>query len=177
MIDISWQVYLGMWFSVCVSVCVLTATKGGNLQLSVREVGGTIRSLCNWEHERKCEKGWRARRTLLDTFERICVCVRLGGSSMCHSFTHSWLLSSTLLTFSQLLVLALTVSGEFRWTMKTISAVPLPLPSPFPSHPLPEKQDVMDSTSERSKGTRRLLRLTKNHFPQQNCLYTNHESL
>ncbi len=72
--------------TVCVCVCVLTAAREGNLQLSVREVGGTIRSLCNWEHGRKCETSLRARRTLLDTFERICVRTRPVGSSSCHPF-------------------------------------------------------------------------------------------
>lgn len=125
-----WLIFLGKCTWECDSqrVCVCVNRNRGNLQLSVREVGGTIRSLCNWEHEHKCEKSWRARRTLLDTFECICVCMRLGGSSSCHSFTHSWLLSSTLLPLSQLLVLALKVSGEFRWTMKTINATPLPFP-------------------------------------------------
>lgn len=95
-----WLIFLGkcacLGMRFCVLVCVLTAARGGNSQLSVREVSRTIRSLCNWEHERKCEKGWRAKRTLSDIFERKCICVCLGGGvELMSPLTHPWLLSST----------------------------------------------------------------------------------
>lgn len=144
---------------MCVSV--LTTASGGNLQLSVREVRKTIRSLCNWEQEGKCEKSRSVRRiTIGHIWVWVFKCV-WGRSSSSHSLHTRDFCPPSVLSISQLLVLALKASGEFRWTMKTkSSADPLSLPSPFPPYQLPEKQDVMYSTSERRKGTCRLLKLT-----------------
>lgn len=121
---------------------MLTTTRGGNLQLSVREVGGTIRSLCNWARRSPSVKrvGERAGRYWTYLSDGASVFVR--GR---HRVTLCTLMTSVPpRSLSQLLVLALKVSSEFRWTMKTI-------PSSFPSYLLPEKQDVMDSTLELSK--------------------------
>lgn len=133
------------------SVYVLTTARGGNMQLSVREVGETMRSLYNREHELNCDTSWTVRRISLDAFECECVSVCLGGGrfhvARCSLRTSVLRLPPSL----NALVSALKVSCEFHWTMKTICIVPLPLPSSFPCYPLPKKQDVMDPTSEMSK--------------------------
>lgn len=61
--------------------------------------------------------------------------------------------------------------------MKTINVVSRPLRSPFPSQPLPEKQDVMNWTSQMSRGPQWRLWLTIKHLPRLNHFYTNDKSL
>lgn len=79
----------------------------------------TMRSLCNWERwareRRGGEKGHPVKYT-----------------KCLHAHLCAFLLTSVL-PLAQLLVLALQVTVEFCWTMKTINAVPMPLPSLSPS--------------------------------------------
>lgn len=126
MIDISWRVFLGMQFSVY----ALTTARGGNLQLSVREVGGTMRSLYNWEHELSCDTSSTVRRISLDAFEceYVSVCIG-GGVTFKLLYVHWWLLSSACVPHSKFWPWKSAVSFIEQWKQSVLShchSPPLP---------------------------------------------------
>lgn len=141
------------WECDCKCVCVLTGTRR---EFAAVSPGGW------WNKKKFVQLGaWTQVWKELESKEDIIGHIQNGYFFVAVGCSLFALLSSTHFPLSQLLVLVLKVSSEFCWTMKTISAVQLAIPSPFPSHPLPEKQDVLESTSEMCKGTQRLLKLTK----------------
>lgn len=165
-----WLIFLGMCTWECERMCKLRVCVHVRFNHSKEGICSChiVRMVEQWKVCATASTSAKSRRarTSPGAFQRMRICdqVREGGIEITLHFTYSWLLPYTRPPLSQLLVLALKVSGEFRWTMKTINGVPLPLPSPFPSYPLPEKQDVMDSTSDEHRAAMASLAHHKSFF-------------